>query len=367
MAMHLNADQIGERSMDNITAIAIDSAKSVFEIGLFDDTGKMYQRKRLTRSGFQKFMAEKAPRVAVGIEAAGGVHHWARWLTSLGFQVKVMPPQIVKAYRSGAHKSDRRDVLAIGEAMVRPNVPSVPVKSEAAQRLQALVRVREQAMRHAIQAQLQLRGLLAEFGIVAPKGRHAFVRFVATSLDASPEWQALDGKTRAMFASLNEEVAALMAREARADKALRQAQQADPDCRRLCSMPSIGAINATQLAALLSAPELFRSGRAFASYLGLVPGQHQSGERDRQHGLTKAGSRQARTLLMLAGHNLLVTATRRQRKGEPLDRLHAWALALATRKGKSKRNVAAAAVAARLARIAWAIMARQADYRPEPV
>lgn len=352
--------------MTKISAIAIDSAKSVFEIGMFDETGKLVTRKRLTRAAFLRFMADKAPRVTVGIEASGGVHHLARWLTELGFQVKVMPPQVVKAYRVGAHKSDRRDVLAIGEAMTRPGVPAVPIKSEAAQRLQALVRIRERAMRQTVRTGLQLRGLLAEFGIVAPKGRAAFMRFLKT-LGEHDEWQALDGQTRAMFDELRDELASLAEREAVTDKALKSAQHTDADCRRLRSLPSIGPVNATQLAALLAAPQLFRSGRAFASYLGLVPGQDQSAERDRSLSITKAGSRQARTLLTLAAQSLLVTAARHRRKGIALDRLHAWALALAERKGPGRRNVATTAVAARLARIAWAVMAQQTRYQPQPV
>ena len=351
--------------MNEVSSIAIDSAKSVFEVCMFDAAGNILKRRRLKRAAFLRFMADEAPRVTVGLEASGGVHHLARWLTKLGFQVKVMPPQVVRAYRVGAHKSDQRDVVAIGEAMVRPNVPAVPIKSEAAQRLQALVRIRERAMRHTIRSVLQMRGLLLEFGIVAPKGRKAFMRFLKT-LDTRDEWLALEPQTRALFDGLHEELVCLGEREEAADQALREAQREDADCRRLCTLPSIGPINATQLAALLAAPQLFRSGRAFASYLGLVPGQNQSGDRDRSQGITKAGSRPTRTLLTLAAQNLLITAARRRRRGIELDRLHAWALALAERKGRSRRNVAVAAVAARLARIAWAVMARQTVYRPQP-
>jgi len=351
--------------MNEISAIAIDSAKSVFEVGLFDREGALVARKRLKRAAFKRFMAEKAPRVAVGIEASGGVHHWARWLTELGFSVKVMPPQVVKAYRVGAHKSDRRDVLAIAEAMARPGVPSVPVKSEAAQRLQALVRIRARIVQQRVQAGLQMRGLLVEFGIVAPKGRKKFADFLAT-LAETPDWQALDDETRAIFADLGAELEVLEKREAEADARLRAAQSENAQCRALRTIPSIGPINAVQLSALLEAPDLFRSGRAFASYLGLVPGENQSGDRDRQRPITKAGSRQARTLLMLAAQNLLITARRQASKGIELDRLHAWALALAERKGKAKHNVAVAAVAGKLARIAWAVMAGQTVYRDQP-
>ncbi len=366
MAMHCgDANQIGERSMNEVSAIAIDSAKSVFEVGLFDADGRLVGRKRLKRAAFLNFMEHEAPRVQVGVEASGGVHHLARWFAKLGFQVKVMPPQVVRAYRVSAHKSDRRDVVAIGEAMSRPSVPSVPVKSEASQRLQALVRMREQAMRQAVQTGLQLRALLFEFGIVAPRGRGQFRRFLQ-SLDQHPEWHAIEVATRTMLSDMIVNLALLEEREAACDKRLKAAQAVDPDCRRLRSVPSIGPVNATQLSALLDAPELFRSGRAFASYLGLVPREDQSGECKRRLAITKAGSRSARSLLMLAAQNLLQTARRHQRKGYKLDRLHSWALALAERKGKTGHNIAVAAVAARLARIAWAVMAKGVDYQPQP-
>lgn len=351
--------------MTEITAIGIDTAKRVFEVGFFDAEGGLVSRRRLSRGQFMRFMAEKAPRVLVGMEASGGVHYWGRWLKARGFRVKVMPAQIVKAYRVGAHKSDQRDVLAIGEAVVRRHVPSVPVKSERAQTLQALVRVRDRIVSQRVQAAGQMRGLLAEFGIVAPKGARRFRSFLVTLADR-PEWAVLPAATQELFAFLSAELGELEAREKAADKQLEEAQRGDEHCKRLRSIPSIGAVNAATLAALLEVPELFASGRAFSSYLGIVPGKDASGERDQLKSITKAGPGEARRLLMLAAQTLIIMAMRRQNAGRPLDRLQAWALGLTERKGRKKRNAAVAGVANKLARIAWAVMARGTYYRAMP-
>lgn len=351
--------------MTEIAAIAVDTAKRVFEVGLFDAEGALVSRKRLTRAQFMRFMDKEAPRVLVGMEASGGVHYWARWLRARGFPVKVMPARVVRAYRVGPHKSDQRDVWAVGEAMVRPHVPSVPVKSERAQTLQALVRVRTRIIRQRVQAAGQMRGLLAEFGIVAPKGVTRFRRFLET-LEDRPEWAALPSVSREMFDFLSAELGEIEAREKAADKQLEAAQRGDEDCKRLRSVPSFGAVNAATLAALLEAPELFAGGRKFSSYLGIVPGRDASADRERQRSITKAGPSEARRLLMLAAQSLINMARRRQNAGKPLDRLQAWALGLAERKGRKKRNVAVAAVANKLARIAWAVMARRTYYRAMP-
>ena len=351
--------------MTEITTIAIDTAKRVFEVGLFDAEGALVLRKRLTRGQFMRFMDEKAPRVLVGLEASGGVHYWGRWLEARGFPVKVMPARVVKAYRVGPHKSDRRDVLAIGEAAVRRQVPSVPVKSERAQTLQAAVRVRDRIVHQRVQAAGQMRGLLAEFGIVAPKGAKRFGRFMAT-LEDRPEWAALPAATRELFEFLSAELGELAAREKAADKQLAAIQRDDEDCKLLRTVPTFGPVNAATLAALLEVPKLFAGGRAFASYVGIVPGQDESGEQVRLKSITKAGPGEARRLLIMAAQCLIIMARRRRNAGLPLDRLQAWALALAERKGPKKRNVAVVGVANKLARIAWAVMARRTSYRAMP-
>ncbi|MCH8239236.1 MAG: IS110 family transposase [Proteobacteria bacterium] len=156
--------------MDEISVIGIDLAKRVFQLCALSASGEVVWNKRLGRTALMRFMADRAPRCLIGLEACGGAHYWGRWLSGLGFRVKMMSPQAVKPYVTGGHKNDPRDARAIAEAATRSHVSAVRIKSQQAQALQALVRVRERQVRQRVQVVHQLRALLHEFGFIAPKG-----------------------------------------------------------------------------------------------------------------------------------------------------------------------------------------------------
>jgi transposase len=339
--------------MEEISVIGVDLAKNVFELCALTPSGERAWTKRLQRARFIRFMAEEAPRCLVGMEACGGAHHWARWLVGLGFSVKLMAPRTVKAYRAGAHKSDARDAAAIAEAASRAHVKAVRVKSEAAQAAQALARVRTRRLRQLVASANQLRGLIMEFGLVAPKGRSRLIETVER-LEAEG---ALPGPIRALALDLCAESGRQSAALAQTTKTLETQVAQDPDAAVLLSIPAIGPINAAALSVALAAPADFKDGRAFAAQLGLVPRQAQSAESDRLEGIVRQRANDTRANLICAAQSLLIQVGRL--KTPPRDRFLAWAQRIGARK---HRNLAAVAVAAKLARIAYAVAASGNPY-----
>jgi transposase len=344
--------------MDEISVIGIDLAKSVFELCGLAPSGEVAWTKRLKRSAFIKFMDEKAPRCLVGMEACGGAHHWGRWFSQRGFAVKLMAPGPVKAYRQGVHKNDARDARAIAEAASRPHVASVRVKSERSQLVQALVRIRTRRIRQMVQTANQLRGLLNEFGIVLPKGHGRMLAAIAgLRTDA-----AIPEEIVPFVDELCSELAEQGRAVDQASEALLARVEEEDSCARLMTIPHIGPINAASLSVALELPSAFANGRAFAAQLCLVPRQLKSAESEKLSGIAKQSANETRRHLVLAAQTLL---TRLQRMKElPNDKFLQWAHGLLKRKN---RNVAAVAVAARLARIAWAVLARNRDYTPRLV
>lgn len=341
--------------MDEISVIGIDLAKSVFELCALSPSGDVAWTKRLKRLAFIKFMDEKAPRCLVGMEACGGAHHWGRWFLQRGFAVKLMAPRPVKAYRQGVHKNDARDARAIAEAASRPHVAAVRVKSERSQMVQALVRIRTRRIRQMVQTANQLRGLLNEFGIVLPKGHGRMLAAIAGLRTAGaiaeeivPFIESLCGELTEQGHAVNQASEALLARV-----------NEEESCHRLMTIPHIGPINAASLSVALEMPSEFANGRAFAAQLCLVPRQSRSAEREKLSGIARQSANETRRHLVLAAQTLL---TRLQRMKElPDDQFLRWAHKLLEHKN---RNVAAVAVAARLARIAWAVQARNRNYTP---
>jgi len=282
------------------------------------------------------------------------------------FSVKLMTPIAVKAYRAGVHKNDQRDARAVAEATGRSQVAAVRVKSEAAQATQALMRVRERRIRQRVQTANQLRGLLNEFGIVLPKGPQLLLAR-ACELMATAPFAALPAAVQELVQTLVDEVveqaekvkACPWLEQGAVDAALMTAVQADANCRLLMSIPSIGPINAAGLAVALEAPRVFRRGRAFAAFLRLVPRQQASAESSKLRGVGRQQACEMRRYLVLAAQTLLIRVNRIKEPSQ--DPLLAWAGRLLRRK---TRNVAVVAVAAKLARIAWAVMAKNQPYTP---
>jgi transposase len=347
--------------MEEVSVIGIDLAKRVFQLCAMTRSATIVWEKRLRRAAFIKFLEDEAPRCLVGLEACGGAHHWARWLVARGFSVKLMPPKTVKAYREGVHKNDRRDARAVAEATSRSQVAAVRIKSAAAQATQALMRVRERRIRQRVQTANQLRGLLNEFGIVLPKG-HRLLLVRLGELIPTAEFAALPAIVQELVQTLSDEIIEQAAKVAAASAALTTAVQADMNCRLLMSIPNIGPINAAALSVALETPGAFARGRAFAAFLRLVPRQHASAETARLLGVGQMQACEMRRYLVLAAQGLLTRVDRM--KELPQDRLLAWAGRLLRRK---MRNVAVVAVAAKLARIAWAVMAHNQPYQPRPV
>lgn len=347
--------------MEEISVIGIDLAKRVFELCAQTPTGEVVWTKRLRRKAFMSFMAEKAPRCVVAFEACGGAHYWGRWLVGLGFTVKLMAPRAVKAYRSGAHKSDGRDARACAEAGSRAGVRALPVKSEAAQTVQALVRVRALHIKQMVQTGNQIRGLLHEFGVVLPQG-HKRLRQAIAGLAEDGDYATLPPGLRMAIDGLCTQLAGQVERVKAATRAVAQATRDDATCAALCSTPGLGPINGATLSVALDTPGAFASGRAFAAALRLVPRLRQSGEGKPVFlGIGRENANETRRHLVLAGHSLITMVQRR--KEPPQDAFLLWVYRLSQRK---TRNVAAVAVASKLARIAWALVTKGETYRPHP-
>ncbi len=341
--------------MEEVNVIGIDLAKSVFELCALGASGEVAWTKRLKRAAFIQFMDGKAPRCLIGMEACGGAHHWGRWFFERGFEVKLMAPKPVKAYRQGVHKNDARDARAIAEAASRPHVAAVRVKSEQSQMVQALIRIRTRRVRQVVQTANQLRGLLNEFGIVLPKGHGRMLAAVAKLRTAA----AIPEMITPLIDGLCHELAEQSRAVGAASDALLAKVREEESCMRLMSIPNIGPINAASLSVALEIPSVFANGRAFAAQLCLVPRQSRSAESQKLSGIAKQSANETRTHLVLAAQSLL---TRLKRMKElPDDEFLRWAHSLL---GRKNRNIAAVAVAAKLARIAWAVQATNREYRP---
>lgn len=344
--------------MEKVTVIGIDLAKSVFQLEAQSACGAVVWKKRLRRAAFMEFMARKAPHCLVGFEACGGSHYWGRFLSTLGFQVKMMAPKAVKAYRDGPHKNDGRDAHAAAEAASRASVRAVRIKSEAAQAVQCLMRIRTLEIKQMIQTGNQLRGLLNEFGIVLPRG-YKRLRDSLAGLQDEPAYTRLPQGLRRAAEGLCAQLAAHVERVKEATAAVVEATQNDPSCQQLRSVPGFGPINAAGLSVVLEAPQAYRNARAFAAALRLVPRQWQSADKQKLLGIAPESANDTRRHLVLAGQSLLTMVARM--KQPPTDPFLLWVDRIRQRKN---RNVAALAVAAKLARIAWALISKDTLYRP---
>jgi len=344
--------------MEEISVIGIDLAKHVFQLSAVSPAGEEVWKKRLKRAAFMTFMDEKAPRCLIGMEACGGAHYWGRWLLARGFRVKLMAAKPVKAYRQGSHKNDDRDARACAEAASRRHVGSVRVKSERAQAMQAVVRIRTRRIRQMVQTANQLRSLLYEFGIVVPKGHKRMLDSIAKVKEA----HSLPAEIIGFVESLCHELVEQGRGVKQATEELTARIKDEESCVRLMTVPNLGPINAASLSVALEMPSAFANARAFAAYLRLVPRQSKSADSETMLGVGRQNANETRRHLVLAAQSLFNRLTRM--KELPEDRFLLWAHALLKRK---KRNVAAVAVAAKLARIAWAVTAKEQPYAPRLV
>jgi transposase len=329
------------------TIIGLDLAKSVFQIHGVDARGQTVLVKRLHREAVLAFFAN-LPACVVGMEACATAHHWAREIAKLGHTVRLMPPRYVKPYVK-RHKNDRADAEAICEAVQRPSMRFVPVKSEEQQSTLVIHRVREMLVRQRTQLINGLRGHMAEFGIVAPQGARKIAALTARLAD--PGEEQIPAAAKAVLQTLVEQLRDTERRLADLEDRLVARAKHDETCRRLTTIPGIGPIVATALVATIGDARTFRSGRHLAAWLGLVPLQHSSGGKARLGHISRAGDAYLRRMLVHGARAVM----RWRRASSP------WLASLLDRR---PRGVAVVALANKTARIAWAVMVRGDTYRP---
>ena len=334
-----------------IMRIGLDLAKNVFEVYGVDEQERPALRKTLKRSQVMKFFAQLNPCI-VGIESCGSAHHWARKLRSFGHEVRMMAPQFVAPYRK-SDKNDHNDAEAICEAAGRPNMRFVPVKTEEQQAVLMVHRVRSLMVGERTSLVNQIRGLLSEFGIVLPQGRcHVRSQLPSILEDAEND---LPEVAREVFANQYERLCELDSKIDEYDKKIEALAKADEDAKRLMALEGIGPITATAIIASVGDITTFKNGRQFAAWLGLVPRQWSTGGRARHGRITKRGDVYLRTLLIHGARAVMRYLMNKD------DRKSEWVKAVRERRGFNK---AAVALAAKNARILWAMLAKGSEYLP---
>ena len=336
--------------MQQVTTVGLDLAKNLFQVHGADAQGRPVLKKRLARGKVREFFANLPPCL-VGLEACAAAHHWARELAKLGHTVRLMPPRYVRPYVK-TNKHDAADAEAICEAVRRPGMRFVPAKSEDQQASLMLHRVRELLLKQRTATANALRAHLAEFGIVAAQGRAGLRELLAVVADQ--EDRRLPPLARELLRALAEHLRALEERTAEVDRRLVAAARDGGACERLAGVPGIGPVIATALVATVGDARAFTSGRHLAAWLGLVPRQRSSGGKERLLGISKRGDGYLRKQLM-HGARALVKVSKGREGG-----LWAWVDALL---GRRPYNVVVAAVANKLARVAWALLSRGEAYR----
>jgi transposase len=334
----------------NITTIGIDLAKTSFSLVGTNKHGKVVLRKTLSRKKLLPFIAQ-CPPCLIGLEACSGAHYWAREFDKLGHEVKIIAVKFIEPYRKGS-KNDNNDAEAICEAVRRPNIWYVPVKTPDQQALLCVHRVRQGVVRERTRWINRSRGLLSEFGIVIPKGRYAVqaaIPVILTDLD-----NGLPELTRQMIHDLwlsiqqaNEQILGY-------DRALSQLAREDETAKRLLTIPGVGEQTATGVVASVPDPRLFKNSRQFTAWLGLVPRQYTTGGHVRLGRITKRGDKYLRMCLVHGARAVIA------KLGDKQDHVSCWVRGVIERRGYLRTVVA---LAARNARLIWTLMVKRENYR----
>jgi len=338
-----------------VTTIGLDIAKNVFHAHGADAAGQMVFSRRLTRAKLLDFFATQ-PACLVAMEACGGAHHWARQLAQFGHSVRLIPPAYVKPFVK-RQKNDAVDAEAICEAVQRPGMRFVPVKTEEQQASGMVFRTRDLLVRQRTQLTNALRGHLAEYGWVAPKGK-AHMELLAGLIEEGEMASTLPSAARAMLMVMNDHLDRIDEQIADLDREIARRAREDDAARRLMTIPGVGPVTATAILSLAPPIETFAKGRDFAAWLGLTPLQHSTGGKARLGSISKMGDRTIRRLLIIGGSSIVRQACRR---GAPAG---SWLESMLARK---PRMLVSVALANKMARIVWALLTKHEDFKAPAV
>ena len=339
--------------MQTVTTIGLDIAKSVFQVHAVDAAGKVIIRRQLKRRYVRAFF-EKLPPCLIGIEACASSHHWSRELNALGHSVRLMPPAYVKPYVK-RQKNDATDAEAICEAVTRANMRFVETKTADQQSGLVLHRTRHLCMRQQTSVINAIRAHLAEFGVVAPVGRNGVEELLRVVAD--PDDKRVPEVARVCLVALGAQLRRLKEQVLEFDRMIMAWHRSNKMSIRLDECPGVGPILATALVATVADPKIFRSGRNFSAWIGLVPKQHSSGGKDRLGSISKQGDRYLRSLFVIGALAVIRYAKVHGTRHRP------WLTALLARR---PAKVAAIALANKIARMVWAMMAKCERYK-EPL
>jgi transposase len=340
----------------NATTVAVDLAKNVFQLAIADNTWKVLESQRLTRTQFERWFLNRAVSLVI-MEACGSAHHWARWLNGLGIEVKLLPAAYVRAYVK-RNKTDAADACALLEAARASDIIPVRIKSVEQQALQGLHRTRSLWMGTRTSRINALRGFCREFGLLVPQGARTGVEAMARAL-ADPN-SAVPQLIRGSMKLLIEEIRLLEARITQLERELTELAKHSPACTTLLSIPGVGLLTATAMVAATGGEvNHFKDARHFASWFGLTPREFSSGNSRVLGRISKRGDRYLRMLLTHGARAVLRAASLAQRAGRELDGLRDWALKV---QGRANHNKAACALANKLARICYATLRDHALY-----
>ncbi len=332
-----------------LSRVGVDLAKNVYQLHGVDRHGKTMLKRRLKRHQWFKVLLDKTePDCVIGMEACAGAHHWGRQLQARGYTVKLIPPQFVKPYVK-SNKSDAKDAEAICEAMSRPNMRFVTVKRVEQQDIQATHRIRAELMTQRTAKANQIRGLVAEYGLVAPKHLSSLRAAIPCWLEDAEN--GLTADFRALLQGVWNDLLGLDDRVCEMDQLIKRLADNNEDCVRLQQLRGIGPMIAT-----VGDARQYPKSRQMAAAIGITPKQHSSGDKHRLLGISKRGDVYLRTLMIHGARAVVARATHKD------DRLSRWVTNIANKKHP---NVAAVALANKTARMAWAMLRNETDYDPD--
>lgn len=334
----------------NITTLGIDLAKNTFSIVGMNQHGKVVCRKTLSRNKLLPFVAQ-CPPCLIGMEACSGAHYWAREFEKLGHRIGIIAPKFVEPYRKGG-KNDNNDAEAICEAVTRPNIWFVPVKSAEQQAVLCIHRVRQGLVKDRTGLLNQLRGLLSEFGIILPKGRYPAQHTIPSMIE--DENNGLPLLARNMITDLWTRIKDTNTQILTYDRELAKLVREDSVAKRLMTIPGVGEQTATGVVASVPDPRVFKNSRQFCAWLGLVPRQFTTGGHVRLGRITKRGDKYLRTCLVHGARAVVASLKEKD------DHVSCWVRELIARRGYLRAVVA---LAARNARLIWTLMIKAEDYK----